>query len=339
MTQKIIRICHFAASPGLGRGEVNVDLANEQSRRDDVRVSLLIPNDALFRERVAPGVEVIEYRGGRSRRNPLFLFEVAKKLRGWRPDIVHTHWAKAASAYKTIRNWVPAKWVGTKHNPRRGPIFEKIPHVIAVSRGVAESMKRRDAKIIYNGIVTERKTERARRTRPAGAAISCLAVGRLDPIKGFDRLITALASYASPWNLQIAGEGSERANLEALIQQLGVADKVQLLGLRNDVPELMAACDVFIQSSHSEGCSVALLESMHYAPLTIATPVGVVTEIFPEWLIWRPDEPGALGKMLANYDELAGRFGPWVSGQLPKFDLRATAAQHIDFYREILDRA
>ena len=311
-----------------------MDLANEQSRIEDLRVGLLIPHDALFRGRIAPGVEILEYRGGRSRRNPFFLLEIARKLRTWKPALVHTHFAKATTVYRTISRWVDSPWVATKHNPRAGAVFEKVPHVIAVSRGVAESLRRPDVKIIYNGIIANAQV------RPAQAqssGLECLTVGRLDPIKGFDRLIRALAASSLPWSLRIAGEGAQRGELQALVEQLGLTERVQCLGFRTDAPQLMAACDVFIQSSHSEGCSVALLEALHYAPLVISTPVGVAAEFFPDWLLWNPEVEGSLDKMLRNRSVLAGQYADWVKAQLPRFNLKSTAQEHAAFYRQLVE--
>lgn len=334
--EKTLRVCHFAASPGLGRGEAYVDLANELSRLEHLRVGMLIPHDALFRQRIAATVDVIEYRGGCSRRNPLFLWEIARALRAWKPDLVHTHFAKATTVYQTLRRCVRARCVATKHNPRPGPVFEKVPHVIAVSVGVAESLRRSDVKVIYNGVIAE---PRLRMARPQPAVLRCLTVGRLDPIKGFDRLIRALAASRTPWNLRIAGDGPQRGELEGLIRELGLAERVELLGFRSDVPQLLQDCDVFIQSSHSEGCSLALLEALHYAPLVISTPVGVAVEFFPDWLLWKPEMEGALAAMLQNYAALAERCDAWVGGQLPRFNLKSTAAEHATFYRTLVPGA
>jgi len=336
MEAKQLRVCHFTASPGLGRGEAYVDLPNALSQIEGLCVGLMIPHDALFRDRIAPDVEVIEYKGGRSRRNPLFLLEICRKLRAWQPHIVHTHFAKATTVYRTISRWVGVPWVATKRNPRPGPVFEKVPRVIAVSHGVADSLRRSDVKIIYNGIIADAPDPIARQ-QPA--TVRCLAIGRLDPIKGFDRLIRALAPVRTPWNLRIVGEGPQRGELEALIRELGLGERVQLLGFRSDIPRLLQDCDVFIQSSHSEGFGLALLEALHYAPLVISTRVGIAAEFFPEWLIWNPDIEGSLESMLLNYAANSKRYTDWIGNQLARFNLRSTVEEHVSFYRTMIEGA
>lgn len=187
--------------------------------------------------------------------------------------------------------------------------------------------------MIYNAIET---TAHSIPKGRAGDNVRVLSVGRLESVKGYDRLIRSLAPTGIDWHLQFAGDGMERAALEALARELQVSDRVEFLGFRSDVPELLSACDVFIQSSISEGFGVALLEAMHFAPLVISTRVGIAAEIFPDWLIWNPTDAEALARILKNRHELAARYAEWVPKQLVRFNLTTVAAEHADYYREIL---
>ncbi|WP_144299866.1 glycosyltransferase [Elioraea rosea] len=87
-----------------------------------------------------------------------------------------------------------------------------------------------------------------------------LAMGRLHRNKGFDTLIEALASLPAA-HLAIAGEGPERAALEAAASRHGVASRVHLLGWRDDQAALLAACDVFVCSSRHEPLGNIVLEA------------------------------------------------------------------------------
>ncbi|MCH8478204.1 MAG: glycosyltransferase [Wenzhouxiangella sp.] len=90
-----------------------------------------------------------------------------------------------------------------------------------------------------------------------------LCVGRLNYEKGRDIAVQAFAE-ADPddWQLKIAGEGPERPRLEALIEQLGLSQRVYLLGEISNVPDLMRECAIFILPSRSEGFPNALCEAM-----------------------------------------------------------------------------
>jgi glycosyltransferase involved in cell wall biosynthesis len=79
--------------------------------------------------------------------------------------------------------------------------------------------------------------------------------------------------------LVLVGDGSERLPLEALARELDVADAVQFLGTRSDVPRLLAAADVFLLTSVSEGIPLTLIEAMAAGVPVVATDVGGVGEM------------------------------------------------------------
>ncbi|MCC7205274.1 MAG: glycosyltransferase [Phycisphaeraceae bacterium] len=87
------------------------------------------------------------------------------------------------------------------------------------------------------------------------------------------RMESGSAGQAPPL-LLLAGDGELRSDMELLAQDLGIAKYVRFLGVRRDVPALMAAADVFLLSSLSEGLSVTLLEAMAAGLPIVATDVG-----------------------------------------------------------------
>ncbi|MBR0672284.1 glycosyltransferase [Neoroseomonas soli] len=94
---------------------------------------------------------------------------------------------------------------------------------------------------------------------PPGAR-RLLAMGRLHRNKGFDIALRALAQIPAA-HLSIAGEGPERAALEALARELGVADRVAFLGWRRDTGALLAGCEAFVCSSRHEPLGNIVLEA------------------------------------------------------------------------------
>ncbi len=92
-----------------------------------------------------------------------------------------------------------------------------------------------------------------------------VAMGRLTPQKGFDLLTQAFACCAArhpDWSLVILGEGAERGRLEALADQLGIADRVSMPGRVKEPAKLLLHADLFVMSSRYEGFPNALLEAM-----------------------------------------------------------------------------
>jgi glycosyltransferase involved in cell wall biosynthesis len=110
---------------------------------------------------------------------------------------------------------------------------------------------------------------------PAGAPLVGM-VSRLVPKKGQVDLVDAWprvrASHPDA-HLVLVGDGAEREALAAQAASLGVADSVHFAGNRDDVPEVLAALDVFVFTSYSEGLSGALLEAMAAGRPIVATGI------------------------------------------------------------------
>jgi glycosyltransferase involved in cell wall biosynthesis len=99
----------------------------------------------------------------------------------------------------------------------------------------------------------------------------------------------------------VADRGEEEDRLRSLAADRDVADRIRFLGFRDDVGDLLAACDVFALPSRSEGLPLALLEAMHSGAAVVATDVGGVPEVVTvgrEALLVPPDEDEALASAL-----------------------------------------
>ncbi len=134
------------------------------------------------------------------------------------------------------------------------------------------------------------------------------SVGHLRPEKNFVRLVEAFALLAldPPARLLLVGEGPERANIERRARELGVLQRVHLVGYQPRAQPFYQAMDVFALSSDTEQMPVALLEAMASALPVVATDVGDVDDIVPEEArhflvsLSKPDAAGALSRALAE---------------------------------------
>lgn len=102
-------------------------------------------------------------------------------------------------------------------------------------------------------------------------------VARLHPIKDHETLLKGFARATARLgdvDLLVVGDGELRERLEGLTRELEVSDRVQFLGVRSDVPELLAAVDLFALTSLSEAASLTILESMASALPVVVTNVG-----------------------------------------------------------------
>lgn len=168
------------------------------------------------------------------------------------------------------------------------------------------------------------------------------SLGRLDPVKGYDELIRAIALLKREGlevRCAIAGVGPDETRLRAIIAKLGVGEEVALLGLREDVPSLLAAFDIAVLSSHSEGAPLAIIEYMAAGLPIVSTRVGGVPELIEDGrhgLLVDPGEPGALAaglRKLIEDPELRSRLAQAArQRQLAELDLDTTVRRLEDLY-------
>ncbi len=135
--------------------------------------------------------------------------------------------------------------------------------------------------------------------------IDILSVGSLQYRKGFDMLISAIASLPVALKnrvcLRIAGDGEFRKNLEGLIYKYDLQNNVFLLGNVDNIRNLLTECDVFCLPSREEGLPIALIEALSLHKPVICTQVGSIPEIFDSSdCIFIEQDPDDISRVLIN---------------------------------------
>ncbi len=172
-----------------------------------------------------------------------------------------------------------------------------------VSMGIAEDR----VSVFRNGIDLKifhpRNREAARaRLRLTGSTI--LSVGHLIPRKGHDLVIRAILDHPK-LTLLIAGSGPERQNLERLVRELGLGQRVRFLGQcpHETLPDIYSAVDVLVLASSREGWANVLLEAMACGTPVVATDVwgtGEVVQSPEAGLLVKERKPAALSRAIMN---------------------------------------
>ena len=132
------------------------------------------------------------------------------------------------------------------------------------------------------------------------------AVAVLRPQKALDVLIRAVASLLPEFpelRVAIAGGGPDHERLEGLIAELGAERAIMLLGIRSDVPDLLAALDIAVLSSDYEGSPLAAMEYMEAGLPVVATRVGGMPDLIEEGvngLLVERQDPDALAAAIAR---------------------------------------
>jgi glycosyltransferase involved in cell wall biosynthesis len=156
--------------------------------------------------------------------------------------------------------------------------------------------------VVYNGVPVAAFAERARAAR-RGRTDSCFRIGmvaRLEAHKDQPTLVRAadrLRRRGPDCEVWLIGEGSRRRELETLIGAQNVPDRVRLLGMRRDVPELVGQLDLFVfATTADEGLGIALIEAMAAGVPVVASDVGACREVLDD---------GALGLLVPPGDPVA----------------------------------
>lgn len=169
-----------------------------------------------------------------------------------------------------------------------------------------------------------------------------IAAGRIHRAKGYDVLVDALALADKRVHITVAGGGSGRDDLARRASAKGVGDRIEFLGIRNDVEELMRQSDFYVLSSRWEGLPGALIEAMAIGLPVVATAVGGVPEAVIEGEtghLAEPDSPSsladALNRAASSSDDLRamGRAGRVRAEE--HFSVEAMVSRWEAFYRRI----
>ncbi len=168
-------------------------------------------------------------------------------------------------------------------------------------------------------------------------------VARHHPVKDQAMLLRGFALANVP-NLELlmVGDGPLRSELEALTRELRIADRVQFLGIRRDVAELLSAADAFALTSVSEAASLTLLEAMATGLPVIVTAVGGNPEIVRDGVdglhVPRGDATASAAAIAKLFGEpgLIARLGATARERVrEKYRLEQTIAEYSGLYRRL----
>lgn len=327
-----MKILMFLASSLDGGAEkVVADLSNELARQG-VSVTVAAFTGSRWLARLSDQVAVVRLPASESAYNPRLYFKLRQTIARLQPDVVHSHGAKASKIIARLRRVVRFTQVATKHNSRKGRVFNRLPYVTAVSGKVQQSITQ-PARVIFNGT----HIDPALRPQILSEQVRLLAVGRLDPIKRFDQLIEAMSHLPEHISLDVVGDGPQRQALAALVDQLSLGERVQLLGQQNDVPRRMTQAHAVVIASRSEGYSLVMAEALFYGNVLLSTEVGAAPEILPaKFLISEGALVEKLTDMITHHADYRAEFRQFADANAETFTWPRIAHQYQEFYQAAL---
>jgi glycosyltransferase involved in cell wall biosynthesis len=169
-----------------------------------------------------------------------------------------------------------------------------------------------------------------------------LALGKLSEGKGLDLLVRAAAQLPGV-RVLLAGDGPRRAALQGLAAELGLVDRVDLLGVRADVGDLLQACDVLAMPSRHEGLGNAAMEAMHIGRPVVAAAVGGLADLVrheESGLSFPVGDVDALAAQLRRLREDPSLGARLIAGGHRRLDegmpMGRLLAAHLDVYQRLV---
>jgi glycosyltransferase involved in cell wall biosynthesis len=256
------------------------------------------------------------------------------------PHLITMHGGTAWSA--RWRRRIAMRWATRASS---GTVAVSVPTRLQLERILGAS---RRIEVVSNGVPRRAgNRDRLRRELDVGDKEPLIvAVGNLYPVKGHATLLRALAGPGTgqPWKLAIAGQGDEAERLRALAVEIGVDDRVHLLGYRADIPDILAAADIFAMPSLSEGLPLALLEAMFGGRAIVASRVGGIPDALKdghEGLLVPAGDEEALGTALQRLLSNPAMRTALGAGARRRAEAEFTVGRMTDqyecLYRRILD--
>lgn len=256
--------------------------------------------------------------------DPLSQWQVDRLIADFAPDVALAWMNRAASHLPRRRSYITVARLGGYYKLKN---YQDCDHLILITPDlqryvVDQGWPKERSHVIPNftSLAPTAPVDRALHNTPADAPL-VLTMGRLHPVKGIDVLLNALAKLPGVY-LWIAGDGPQRAALEALCTSLGLDDRVRFLGWRTEQSALLSAADVFVLSSNHEPNGTVIIESW-----ATRTPLVATATDGPRWLI-RDGQTGLLTP-IGDSDAMALRIRRVLESPACRQDLAEAAWQEM----------
>lgn len=256
------------------------------------------------------------------RHDPLAVAELRTALRAFAPDLVSTHSTKAGWVGRVVARamgipvvvtahgwlltpgkleaWQRAAWVAERC---LAPLAARVITVSRYDRAIAREHRvvaSERLRVVHNALPPVADTLIA---DPGVSPPKLIAVARFEAPKDPLTLVAALAELRdASWTCELIGDGPMRPAVERAIAQADLRDRVVLAGTRDDVPERLAAAQLFVLPSKREGFPISVLEAMRAGLPVVASDVGGIAEaVVPSvtGALVAPGDPADLARALA----------------------------------------
>ncbi|OGP13278.1 MAG: hypothetical protein A2052_02165 [Deltaproteobacteria bacterium GWA2_54_12] len=237
---------------------------------------------------------------------------IIRYLRQTRCDILHSHLLDEIGPI--VGKLAGARVVATVHSDKHYGAVDRFALSRSdlvlgcgkeVLRNISRFIPRRKVRVLSNAIHKPDNTRFCRKDvlRKFGIREESklvVSLGRLARLKGYDLLIEAFRQVVTAVPdavLLIGGEGEERGRLNTLVESAGIGESIRLPGIVREAHEVIASCDLYVNSSRWEGLPMTLLEAIAHGRPMVATDVGGNSEVVRDGvtgILVPPEDPERL---------------------------------------------
>ena len=353
-----MRILHVITSLRIGGAEklMNDLLPRMKAKGHDVDLCVFDGVQTPFYEEIeSRGVKVIPL--GHSVYSPFNIGRLIPLMQGY--DIVHSHNTACQYFVAIASMFVKCRMLTTEHNTsnrRRNGwwrmldrwMYGRYEKIVCISELTKKNLIQhigntyeQKCVVIHNGI--DLSTFKAVSHSCVSNEKTILMVSAFREQKDQKTLIKALKDLPSNYVLELAGGGEERliAECRQLVQELHLDERVKFLGVRTDVPNLLANADVIVLSSHYEGLSLSSLEGMASGKPFVASDVEGLRDIVGGYGVLFPHEDAetlscAIQRLCEDVT-YAKEVAEKCQQRAKMFDISVMVHDYLNLYQKIKD--
>lgn len=368
MKEKKYRLLHIIPNLRPGGAErmvANLITAIDKERFEAAAISLYPKSGTILDKELEEKGFHVYYLSKHLGMDVRMFRQIYRVFRDYQPDIVHTHLSVLRySLLPAILCQIPAR-VHTVHSIAQKEVdsIGKLIHLVAfrfanvVPVGISQEISTTirevygsaiQPPVIYNGVPTFLFNNASRTTPLEEGNLILLHVGSFSPPKNHDMLLGAFELAVKEYNnlrLWLVGEGPLIDRIKNRVLETGLSNHVFFLGVRDDIPSLLASSDIFVLSSDWEGMPLVVIEAMAAGKPVIATCVGAIPEMVTDGttgILVPARDKQALARAilhLARNNKERQRLGETAKGRaFEEFDISRAAREYEALYLRILEK-
>ncbi len=361
---RVLHIIYSFASGGAERFVLDLMQAMDKEKFEVAAVSLRPDLGRPFEKEIREKKLKVYFLNKRRGLDPRVFFRLYGVFKKYAPHVVHTHLhVLRYTLLPTILCGIPVR-IHTVHDiaQRDAPIAKLFNSIafrfgnvvpVSISNAVADTVREVYGQnlytpVIYNGLPTDRFLQHSNKPKENSKQnIVLMNIARFWPQKNHKLLIEGFSIAVKEYSnmeLWLVGDGPLRPEVEKIVKEKGLSQKVTFLGIQSNIAELLSESDIFVLTSSWEAFGLVNVEAMALRKPVIATAVGGIPEIVEDGktgILVPANDPKALAQAivkLAKNPALRESMGEeGQSRAVEYFDIKQTARQYEELYLRLLN--